>query len=74
MFSSLAAVVFARFSTPKLEKDSWQEVDAELKEKLAPYHHHLSKLRNPADIACLGDQINKVIVEFLASKPEIFEN
>ena len=74
IFSSLTALIIARFSTPKLETNEWQEIDIQLKSKLSMYHHYLARSSHPEDICKLGNLINKEIVNFLLDNPEVFEN
>ena len=50
MFSSLTALVIARFTAPKLEINEWQKLDMELKGRLSIYHHYLANSSHPKDI------------------------
>ena len=62
-----------KFVLPSAEKDIWEGINAELRDKLHPYHHHLARLNNAEDIADMGNQINSVIRDFLLERPELFD-
>ena len=53
----LTLTTFLKFFSPLLAKDEWSTLNSQLQDKLSPFHHHLSRLNNPDDIAHIGDQI-----------------
>ena len=71
--SFLTIATFIKFATPSIEKDEWKEINLELKNILAIYHHHLGKLTKPEDIQHMGDQITTVVRNVLLQHPELFE-
>ena len=71
IFLTLAS--FVKFVSPQIEKSEWKDLDLKLKSKLEPFHHHISRARNPEDIAVLGDQATIVIRDFLIEHEELFE-
>ena len=72
IFITLSTLI--RFSTPSLEKDVWKDLSDNLKQELAPLHHHISRCNNPDDIKVLGDQCTIVIRNFLSNHSELFED
>ena len=62
-----------RFLVPALQNDEWSLYDQELRSLLSPWHHHLSRLIDPRDVAYMGDQITNVINQFLREKDQFKE-
>ncbi len=69
----LSLLTFFRFSTPSsVENSEWKRLDKELKQRLAPLHHLISRCSNPDDLKTLGNQISIEISTFCNENKELF--
>ena len=64
--SSLAKSVFPKFTLPSFTEVEWAKHDDDLKQKLFPLHHQLSKTTCKEDIETLGALIGQAIAHFVS--------
>ena len=70
----LTLVTFLKFVIPSLvENSEIKRLDNELKQRLAPLHHLISRSTDPEDVQTLGNRVSIIISTFCSENRELFE-
>ena len=70
----LSLLAFVKFSAPaNVEKQEWDQLNSELKSKLAPLYRDIS-LASPDEIPSLGNRLTAQLRDFCVSHDDFFKD